>query len=287
MKNQETKNRRIIYLYDDSNIVIEFTLWDDVADSFQGKKDELIAIKSTRIGEFMSKKTLSNSFSTKIFLDLNQVPKDQRITQLRNWRNNEFDENQLQIQTSEASAGGGKFIPMCIEEVNVDTQFVTEKGLYQTRAHISHVRTDGNLYYPACPGCGKKSNDISGDGTSWQCPSCNNQHQQPNFRYTLTLKLTDQSGSLWASAFDKIGISVIGKDAKTIKDMKDQGDEAGVTDLFKEAHNKEYTMKIVSKQDTYGKETRMKHQIVTINPVNYLTESRELLRGLEEYATKQ
>jgi len=104
------------------------------------------------------------------------------------------------------------------------------------------------------------------------------------------MKLTDNTGSAWVSVFDKIAKMIVGIDAKSIKEMKEQGNEAQVSDMFKEAHNKEYKIGIMAKQDSYQNQRdqqaqqRTRLQIVTLQPVDYRVESNDLLKQLEQFS---
>jgi len=63
------------------------------------------------------------------------------------------------IPVAEGGSGGIKGVFLTLDEIQTQSAFLTEdKAFYNTRAHITHVRTDGNLFYPACheEKCGKK-----------------------------------------------------------------------------------------------------------------------------------
>ena len=45
----------------------------------------------------------------------------------------------------------------------------------------------------------------------FRCEACNKSFQQPVYRYTLSIKLSDHTGSLWISAFDRCAQTIVGK----------------------------------------------------------------------------
>ena len=44
----------------------------------------------------------------------------------------------------------------------------------------------------------------------WKCDHCNLTFSQPEYRYTLSIKLTDHTGSLWINAYDNVAKLIIG-----------------------------------------------------------------------------
>ena len=75
----------------------------------------------------------------------------------------------------------------------------------------------------------------------------------------------------------------LGKTAKELKDIKDTGDDNKVVEILKEATSQEYFIKILSKIDNYNGEKKIRHQAVRLQPINYVNESKEILKILEAY----
>ncbi|XP_059070791.1 replication protein A 70 kDa DNA-binding subunit A-like [Cryptomeria japonica] len=80
--------------------------------------------------------------------------------------------------------------------------------------------TNKSFYYAACPlivngrPCKKKCTQQADD--SWFCPRCEMIMQDCNYSYLLQVKLQDSTGTLWATAFDDVGISLLQKTAKEL-----------------------------------------------------------------------
>ena len=75
----------------------------------------------------------------------------------------------------------------------------------------------------------------------------------------------------------------IGCDANHIKQLKEIGDEASVTETFRDAHNKEYNIKIMSKMDVYNGASKIKHQVTKISNVDFKGDSQRVLDMLDKY----
>lgn len=280
------KERRNVWLYDDTNTAIELTLWGELATNFNAKKDDLILVKAARIADFNGKRNLSNGYATRIITDSSHIPIDDRIRQLEEWRATGFNEANIQVMNGGDAGGAGKYGYYTLEEVQMAGEGISstqDRFFFDTRVHISHVKTEGNLYYAACtaPKCQRKANPY-GDG--WECSVCGHKMDQPNFRYTLTVKICDQSGSLWVSVFDKPAQTIMGKDAGAINELRNQGDDMTLSDIFKETHNKEFFMRISVKLDEYNNQARPRYQAVKVTPINYQAENREILKLLDEYS---
>ena len=87
---------------------------------------------------------------------------------------------------------------------------------------------------------------------------------------------------------NKLVISlIIGTDANTIMQMKSQGDEGGIIELFKEAANKEFMIGIMAKKDNYLGNSKMRYQITRINKIKFREDGYEILKLLDQYAAKQ
>ena len=74
-----------------------------------------------------------------------------------------------------------------------------------------------------------------------------------------------------------------GISAKELKEIKDSGDDNKVVEILKEATSQEYFLKIMSKIDNYNGEKKIRHQAVRLQPINYVNESKEILKILETY----
>ena len=95
------------------------------------------------------------------------IPDVPEISQLKEWRNSDFDDSALNSKVVERS-GGKKFDSFTIEEINKLSEKVMgdTAAFFDTYAYVSHIKTESpNLYYPACPTekCKRKVTDNDGN----------------------------------------------------------------------------------------------------------------------------
>jgi len=243
----------------------------------------LVLIKNARVSEFNNLKGLSSSFSTKIIDRQDLIPDVPEIRQLIEWKQNEFSDDKLDSKVSQAT-GGKRYLPFTIEEINTLVDKVGEAAFFDVTAYVGHIKTETpNLFYAACPKCNRK---IADDGGIVKCDNCIQNFAQPLYRYTLSIKLSDHTGSLWVSAFDQVATVIVGQDAKSIKDLKLQQDESKITEIFRDAHHREFNFKLLAKQDSWQGAPRVKIQALRVTKIDYTNHSKDLLNQLEKYAEK-
>lgn len=69
--------------------------------------------------------------------------------------------------------------------------------------------------------------------------------------------------------------------------MKEQADDQSIAEIFKEANNVEFNLRIFGKMDQYQtQEPRPRFQIVRAEKVKYIQDSHMMLKFLNEYAGK-
>jgi len=205
------KERRVITLYDNSNTLVEMTLWGEICNNQDLQSDTLVLIKAARVSVFNNTKSLSSSFTTKIIARQDLIPDVPEINQLREWKNSEFDDTALNSKVREQGTGGKKYSPFTIEEINKLTENKTiDAAFFDLYAYVSHIKTESpNLYYAACPTEKCKRKVVDNDGI-FNCNHCVRNFNDPIYRYTLNIKLSDHTGSIWVSAFDAVAQSIIG-----------------------------------------------------------------------------
>ena len=72
--------------------------------------------------------------------------------------------------------------------------------------------SNSKIHYLACPKCKKKVLEVE----SSVCTSCNEEYEKANYRYILSVHLLDDHDSLWASAFNDAGETLLAKENEQI-----------------------------------------------------------------------
>ena len=68
-----------------------------------------------------------------------------------------------------------------------------------------------------------------------------------------------------------------------MKELKDAGEDIKIIYILKEIATQEYFFKILSRAVTYNGEIKIRHQAISLTPINYANESKEILKTLEIY----
>ncbi|XP_059064336.1 replication protein A 70 kDa DNA-binding subunit E-like [Cryptomeria japonica] len=131
---------------------------------------------------------------------------------------------------------------------------------------------DKTFCYVACPlivngkPCKTKCTQKVDD--SWFCPRCEMTMKESNYNYLLPVKLQDATGTLWATAFDDVGIRLI---KKTTKELCALENDATITKtpffVINKLVSHHYSFTLLVFTDTYNSESKMK---VTINKVSFV-----------------
>jgi replication factor A1 len=110
---------------------------------------------------------------------------------------------------------------------------------FTTKATIIYVKQD-NISYPAClsEGCNKKVVEV--DPGQWRCERCDKTHPKPEYRYIMSLNVSDHTGQIWLSCFDDVGRLIMGMTADQLTELKDN-DEKAAGEVFQEANCKSWS----------------------------------------------
>jgi replication factor A1 len=285
LKNGESKDRRVLSLYDDTNKIVEMTIWGDMAKNLEVDRNDLVLVKGARISDYGGVRSLSGSFGTKIVVNQAQMPDELMIRQLREWKIKDFSDDQLVSISGDGLSR--KYTPYTIEEINNALPSITDKAFFDVTAYIGHIKTEGSsLFYAACKNfktCARKA--ISDGENFFRCENCNEKFSTPVYRYTLTIKISDHTGGIWINAFDRVAVDIVEKKADDVKNLKDI-DETGYTEVFREAHHKEFNFKLLVKAEEYMGQPRHRIQALRAEKLSFTRQSKELIHLLEEYSKK-
>ncbi|RKP08491.1 replication factor-a protein [Thamnocephalis sphaerospora] len=279
---QRPLNKREIALVDDSNHVVRLTLWGAQAESFNGAGEPIIACKGARVGDFQGR---SLSVLSSSILSLNpDVPETHR---LRGWydtggRNASF--NGFSGGAGGMTSGGNRRQEIkTFEQVKNENLGMGEKPDYFTVKGAVMAMRDSSMYYPACPGenCNKKVTEES-DG-SWYCEKCQRNFGSPEYRYILSICVSDISGQEWLQCFNDIGTQLIGKTATELHALT-MADDSATKAAVKGPQFKSYLFRCRAKQETYNEVQRVRYSIIEAAPVEPVAYSKQLLEQIQRYA---
>jgi len=125
---------------------------------------------------------------------------------------------------------------------------------FSVKATIVYIKQE-NIAYPSClsEGCNKKVS-VTETG-QWRCEKCDKSHAKPEYRYIMSVNVSDHTGQLWLSCFDESGRTLMGMSADQLMELK-ENDEKAATEVFQEANCKQWNFKCKAKMDSFQEQQR-------------------------------
>jgi replication factor A1 len=267
--------KRDVTIVDQSLSSVTITLWDTQAEDFDGSLQPVIAIKGSRIREFMGSKSLSLSGSTVMQIN----PDIEEAHRLRGW----YDSLPSNVEFNSISTRS---------DAGANSQFLTIKGAqlaqlgsgdkadyYSMYSYLIFVKSESALY-KACPkpDCQKKVIDRN-DGT-YRCEKCNDETENFKYRLMLSAQLSDSTGNQWVTMFQETAENLLGTTSAELGRLMEESKEE-YSDVFQRQMFKLFETRARAKMETYNNETRLKVSLVNIKPIDYKVASTKLIADIK------
>ncbi|ROV98558.1 hypothetical protein VSDG_04280 [Cytospora chrysosperma] len=276
---QKPYDKRELTLVDDTDFSVRVTIWGKTATNFDAPPESVVAFKGVRVGDFGGR-SLSLLSSGTMAVDPD-IPEAHR---LKGWYDASGRENNFATHSGMATMGsatGRKDDTKNISQVKESNLGMDDVAYFTLKATIVYIKQD-NFCYPACKseGCNKKV--VQEDG-GWRCERCSITHDAPEYRYIMSVNVNDHTGQLWLSCFDEVGRIVMGgRSADELMEMR-ESDEARLAQVFDEANCAKLSFRCRAKMDTFGDTQRVRYQVMTASPINYVTEANKLAELIKAY----
>ncbi|KAI4134715.1 MAG: hypothetical protein LQ347_001297 [Umbilicaria vellea] len=274
-------DKRELTLVDATNYSVRLTIWGNTATSFDVQPESVIAFKGVKVSDFGGRSlSLLSSGSMTVDPDIDEAHK------LKGWYDAQGRTDTFASHASMSGsmgAAGGRSDPnktiLQVKEENLGMSETTD--YFTTKATIIYVKQD-NVAYPAClsEGCNKKVVEV--DPGQWRCEKCDKTHPKPEYRYIMSVNVSDHTGQLWLSCFDDVGRQIMGTSADLLMDLK-ENDEKAAGDSFQEANCKTWVFKCRAKMDNFQDQQRVRYQVTGASPLNYPGECSKLMEMLKLY----
>ncbi|XP_057828399.2 replication protein A 70 kDa DNA-binding subunit A-like [Cryptomeria japonica] len=151
--------------------------------------------------------------------------------------------------------------------------------------------TDKSFYYAACPlivngrPCKKKCTQQADD--SWFYHRCEMTMQDCNYSYLLLVKLQDATGTLWATAFDDVGIGLLHKTAKELCALENDATTIETPcSVIKRILSHHYLFTLLVSTDTYNSKSKMKVIVNKVSHVDFKAKCDALLAEIGRLSTQ-
>ncbi|CAK4032170.1 related to single-stranded DNA-binding replication A (RPA), large (70 kD) subunit and related [Lecanosticta acicola] len=277
-------SKRELTLVDDTGYTIRLTVWGKTAESFEVPVESVIAFKGVRVSDFGGRSLSLSSSGT-----MNANPEIEEAYKLKGWyegqgRHTEYTShaNTMSTVTSGGRGNDAKTIAQ-IRDENIGMGEETE--WFSLKATIIYIKQD-SFAYPACrttdpAPCNKKVQEES-EG-QWRCEKCNKVWDAPNYRYIMSVNVSDHTGQIWLSCFDEVGATIMGMQANQLMQLKEEGDDKRVTETFGDANCQTFVFRCRAKMDTFNDQQRVRYQVQYANPLNFSVEAKKLADIIKQY----
>ncbi|KAK5124363.1 hypothetical protein LTR85_001580 [Meristemomyces frigidus] len=276
-------SKRELTLVDNTGYNVRLTIWGKTAENFDARPESVIAFKGVKVSDFGGRSlSLLSSGSMTIDPDIDDAHK------LKGWydgsgRNEQFQSHANTMSAVSAAGGNDRNAYKTIAQVRDENLGMGEDtDWFSIKATIIYVKQD-NIAYPAClsEGCNKKTVEI--DPGQWRCEKCDKTWDRPDYRYIMSVNVSDHTGQIWLSCFNEVGLMIMGITANELMAMRDEGDERRVTEAFADANCKTFGFKCKAKMDTFQDQQRVRYQVQYANPLDYAREAKKLADMINLY----
>lgn len=234
-------SKRELTLVDNTGYQARLTIWGKTAESFEAQPESVVAFKGVKVSDFGGR-SLSLLSSGSMTVD----PDIEDAYTLKGWyegsgRTEQFQSHANTMSTVNAMTGGDKNAPKTIAQIKDEELGMREDtDWFSLKATIIYIKQD-NPAYPACrtespSPCNKKVVEV--EVGQWRCEKCDVTWDYPQYRYIMSVNVSDHTGQLWLSCFDETGQQLMGVKANDLMALREEGEERRVSELFNDANCK-------------------------------------------------
>lgn len=252
-------DKRELTLVDQTGFSVRLTVWGKTAASLDAPPDSVVAFKGVKVSDYGGRSlSLLSSGSMTVDPDIDEAHR------LRGWydaqgRTDKFESHANLQGASAGQAGGRKDEFKTITQVKEEQLGMNEEADYfSVRASIMFIKQE-SFAYPACltEKCNKKVTEMNPG--EWHCEKCNITHPKPEYRYVMSINVSDHTGQIWLSAFNETGALIMGKsadDLNNIKEQDDSNDTKRLGEVFQDANHTMWSFRCKAKMDNFQDQQR-------------------------------
>ncbi|RMZ88907.1 hypothetical protein DV736_g3864, partial [Chaetothyriales sp. CBS 134916] len=291
-------DKRELTLVDQTGFSVRLTVWGKTASSFDVPPESVVAFKGVKVSDFGGR-----SLSLLSSGSMTANPDIQEAYKLKGWYSNGGQSENFSTHANVTSTviGGTRSDPFkTIIEVKDEQLGMSENAdWFSVKASIQHIK-QASFCYPSCltEGCNKKVVEI--DPGQWRCERCDKNHPKPEYRYILSVNVSDHTGQLWLSCFDDTGRQLIGMTADQLMEIKETNVKK-LADILSDANCRTWNFKCKAKMDVFQEEQRqvlslvaakssytdeihrVRYQVQAASALNLVAESEKLIALIKQY----
>jgi len=288
-------------IVDDSAAEVNLTVWGEEAKAAESKfaNQPIVAFKKVRLSDYNGR-SLGTTNGSCILLNP-RIPEAERV---RKWWMSSGSRGSVSIKSLSASGGSSgrkdsfdnRKSVSAIKMENLGhsadgkPDWISFKGTFT----FLKKEKEGGPWYTACANaeepCKNRVKVTQTNDGSWICDRCSQQRPNCVRRYIFSACVTDDTSTTWVSLFNEqaenLLTSASGSSENLTADyMYDRCFENSDFEFFENAFHKanytDWVMKCRVKSEPLGEEMRVKTTLYGLYPMDYVEESRELLKAIK------
>ncbi|KAK8720620.1 hypothetical protein OTU49_013204, partial [Cherax quadricarinatus] len=237
----------------------QLTLWESVAERFDGSQHPVLAVKGAKLTDFCGR-SLSMLYSSSLQID----PDIKEAHKLKNWYENGGNAVTT-INLSKKRDGAFRGVGYNFKtffEAKMENQDCKKKvnSCFLNKATIILMLRE-NVLYTACPSenCNKKVHNL--DNGLYKCEKCNCEYDKFKWRLMVQTNIADFTDSLSITVFQEHAETLLQVSAEKLSSMKDDNPRE-FQKIFEASSFKNYIFKFRARMETFKDESHLKHAIV-------------------------
>lgn len=273
--NGKELKKREVQLLDKSNMEVNLSLWDTMAETFDGSDAPILAIKGCRVSDFGGRSLSLLNSSTVI-----KNPDIHEAHVLRGWYEREGATLVASSVTSKGDRSGIGTNWKTFAQAKAEQLGRERAEFYNCKATVSMVKKE-NCMYMACPmeGCSKKVMDMHNG--RYRCDKCDKEHNEFKWRLLLSVNCADFSDNMWVTAFQESGEIMMGISAQELGNLKETNEDEYLNKIG-QINFKTFVFVMRAKMENFNEESRMKTVITSIRPLDFTDYGKKLLKDIKE-----
>jgi replication factor A1 len=279
-----------VTLIDDTGCQVRLTLWGNQAVNAPREipVHKVVAFRRARVSDYGGV-TLSGPQG--VFVE----PAIPETEALHDWWRSQGSRGAPVKSLSSSGGTGGKMDPFSERKSIADIKNLSlgyqnqEKGDYLCfKANFTFFKKDkeGGAWYTACPNkedpCRNRCKVTQTTDGNWQCDRCHGTYPTCTRKWIFSGTVGDDSSSSWVSLFDDQALTLF--NGATADEVFAQYENQDAYDgYFAKAQYTEWIFKCRVKSEMVNDEPRLKTTVVRMDPVDYVSESKDILAQLEKW----
>ena len=246
-------DKRDLTLVDNTLHSVRLTIWGNQATNFDTPVESVIAFKGVKVSDFGGRSlSLLSSGSMTINPDIDEAHK------LKGWYDGQGHADQFSTHAALGTGSNfaGRDVYKTIAEVKDEKLGMNPEKADYFNIKATIVFFKDTVAYPACQStdCNKKVVEI--DVGQWRCERCDKTWDKPQYRYIMSVNVSDHTGQLWLNIFDNEGRIILGRPADEVEEIRQNGDKVALDAIMQEAMCKSYVFRCKAKMDTFNDEQK-------------------------------